>query len=154
MKKLLSFALAAVMALSLMACSSDNDGATDNLAGGDSSQSDAQLQNNGAGESITISSYNANNELSNLEVPYDPQRIVILDMASLDILDALGVGDRVVGTASTELDYLQSYINDDITNVFADESPIVLILSFPDPDVNFSMYTLEYPLRFILHETD
>lgn len=30
-------------------------------------------------------------------------------MASLDILDALGLGDRVVGTASTSLDYLQSY---------------------------------------------
>ena len=37
--------------------------------------------------------------------------------ASLDILDALGVGDRVVGTASTSLDYLQSYINEDIANL-------------------------------------
>ena len=137
MKKLLSFALAAVMALSLMACSSDNDGATDNLAGGDSSQSDAQLQNNGAGESITISSYNANNELSNLEVPYDPQRIVILDMASLDILDALGVGDRVVGTASTELDYLQSYINDDITNVGTIKEADLEAVMACEPDVIF-----------------
>ena len=45
------------------------------------------------------------------------QRIAILDMASLDILDALGVGDRVVGTASTSLEYLQDYINDDIANL-------------------------------------
>ena len=29
-----------------------------------------------------------------LEVPFAPERIAILDMASLDILDALGVGDR------------------------------------------------------------
>ena len=34
-------------------------------------------------------------------------------MASLDILDALGVGDRVVGSASTSLDYLQSYVTDE-----------------------------------------
>ena len=39
-----------------------------------------------------------------LEVPYDPQRIAILDMASLHILDALGVGDRGVGTAETSLE--------------------------------------------------
>ena len=51
-----------------------------------------------------------------LEVPYDPQRIAILDMASLDILDALGVaGGRVVGSADTSLDYLQSYVTDENT---------------------------------------
>ncbi len=44
-----------------------------------------------------------------LEVPRDPQRIAILDLASLDILDALGVGDRVVGMASTRIDYLSQY---------------------------------------------
>ena len=38
-------------------------------------------------------------------------------MASLDILDALGVGDRVVGTADTSLEYLQNYINDDISSL-------------------------------------
>ena len=66
---------------------------------------------------MTITSLNANKEAAELEVPYDPQRIAILDMASLDILDALGVGDRVVGTASTSLEYLQDYINDDIANL-------------------------------------
>ncbi|WP_084038799.1 siderophore ABC transporter substrate-binding protein [Demequina sp. NBRC 110053] len=30
-------------------------------------------------------------------VPYDPQSIVVLDYAALDTLDALGLGDRVVG---------------------------------------------------------
>ena len=51
-------------------------------------------------------------------MPYDPQRIAILDMASLDILDNLGVGDRVVGSASTSLDYLQTYAEDeDIVNL-------------------------------------
>ena len=64
-------------------------------------------------ESVTITSLNANKEAAELEVPYDPQRIAILDMASLDILDALGVGDRVVGTADTSLESV-SYTHLDV----------------------------------------
>ncbi|MFR8874218.1 MAG: ABC transporter substrate-binding protein [Oscillospiraceae bacterium] len=72
-----------------------------------------------------------------LVVPYDPQRIAILDMASLDILDALGVGDRVVGTASTSLDYLQDYIRDDIANLGTiKEADLEAVMSC-EPDVIF-----------------
>ena len=60
-------------------------------------------------ETVTIISKDANGEDGEHEVPFDPQRIAILDMASLDILDGLGLGDRVVGTASTSIDYLQDY---------------------------------------------
>ncbi len=67
-----------------------------------------------APETVTITTLNADKESVELEVPYDPQRIAILDMASLDILDALGVAEgRVVGTADTSLDYLQSYVTDE-----------------------------------------
>ena len=97
MKKMLSLALAGVMALSLMACSAQNGGdSSENTSSPSSSQSGGETQNGGAPESVTITSLNANKEAAELEVPYDPQRIAILDMASLDILDALGVGDRVV----------------------------------------------------------
>ena len=69
-------------------------------------------------ETVTITSLNASGEEIELEVPYDPQRIAILDMACLDILDNLGVGDRVVGSASTSLDYLQDYVtNEEIENL-------------------------------------
>ncbi|MDO4295883.1 MAG: ABC transporter substrate-binding protein [bacterium] len=64
-------------------------------------------------ETVTIKSFNGNREEVDLSVPYDAQRIAILDMASLDILDKLGLGDRVVGSASTSLDYLQSYVTDE-----------------------------------------
>ena len=37
---------------------------------------------------VTITSLNGNGDPTDLTVPYDPQRIAILDMASLDILDA------------------------------------------------------------------
>ena len=51
-------------------------------------------------------------------MPYDPERIAVLDMASLDILDNLDLGDRVVGSATTSLDYLTDYVdNDKVTNL-------------------------------------
>ena len=60
-------------------------------------------------KTITITCLNGAKETIELEVPFDPQRIAILDLASLDILDSLGVGDRVVGMASTSIDYLSAY---------------------------------------------
>ena len=71
-----------------------------------------------APETVTITSLNGNGEAVELEVPYDPQRIAILDMAALDILDRLGLGDRVVGSATTSLEYLQAYVpGDTIANL-------------------------------------
>jgi len=62
--------------------------------------------------SVTITSLNSSKNEIELEVPYNPKRIAILDLASLDIIDELGVGDRVVGMASTSIDYLEKYSND------------------------------------------
>ena len=73
-----------------------------------------------------------------LEVPYDPQRIAILDMASLDILDALGVGDRVVGSASTSLDYLQTYVTkENVTNLGTIKEADLEAVMACEPDVIF-----------------
>ena len=89
---------------------------------------------------------NAEGAETQLEVPYDPQRIAILDMASLDILDALGVGNRVVGTASTSLDYLQSYINEDIANLGTiKEADLEAVMSC-EPDVIFIGGRLAAPM--------
>jgi len=60
-------------------------------------------------KSVVITSLNGAKQEISLEVPYDPQRIAILDMAALDILSSLGVCDRVVGSASTSLSYLKPY---------------------------------------------
>ena len=138
MKKMLSFALAGVMALSLMACSAQNGGdSSENPSSPSSSQPGGETQNVDAPEAVTITSLNANKEPAELEVPYDPQRIAILDMASLDILDALGVGDRVVGTADTSLDYLQDYINDGIANLGTIKEADLEAVMACEPDVIF-----------------
>lgn len=66
-------------------------------------------------ESITITALDGAGQPVEIQVPYDPQRIVVVDLACLDILDNLGVGDRVVGATTTTIDYLQDYIeNDDV----------------------------------------
>lgn len=62
---------------------------------------------------ITIQSLNADRELADLEVPYDPERIAILDMPALDIIDSLDLGDRIVGSAAVTIEYLTDYNPDD-----------------------------------------
>ena len=126
-KKIMTLALSAVMAVSLAACgaggNSDSSSSGSTSASGSSAvsdvssasaASDASTASSGEEkpETITVKSLNANKEEVDLEVPYDPERIAILDMACLDIIDSLGVGDRVVGSAGTSLDYLQDYVTD------------------------------------------
>lgn len=138
MKKKIFFALAGVMSLGLAACSVG----TEKPHPGDSippasSQTASGPQNKERPESVTIISLNASKEETELEVPYDPQRIAILDMASLDILDALGVGERVVGTADTSLEYLQNYINDDISSLGTIKEADLEAVMACEPDVIF-----------------
>ena len=115
MKKGISLALALALALGLTACSTASDGAADTPAansGAPAVETSAQPSAE-TPENVTITSLNGSGEAVELEVPYDPQRIAILDMACLDILDALGVAEgRVVGSADTSLEYLQSYVTD------------------------------------------
>ncbi len=56
----------------------------------------------------------------------------------LDILDALGVGDRVVGSANTSLDYLQSYVtNAEVTNLGTIKEADMEAVMACEPDVIF-----------------
>ena len=49
-----------------------------------------------------------------IKLPYNPKKVAVLDMATLDIMDRLGVGDRIAGlTKKSKLDYLESYLKDD-----------------------------------------
>lgn len=138
MKKFVSFTLALALAASMAACGqSAGSAASTPAASAPAASSQSAAGETAAPETIVISSLNGAREEIELEVPYDPQRIAILDMASLDILDALGVGDRVVGTAQTSLDYLQSYIGDDIANLGTiKEADLEAVMSC-EPDVIF-----------------
>lgn len=58
---------------------------------------------------ITVTGVDAAGEPVEVTVPYKPERVVVLDLANLDILDNLGLGDRVVGVPTITLPYLDSY---------------------------------------------
>jgi len=96
MNKPIALLLALVMAFALAACGASDSAETTTSAANDS-------------KTVTIPSLNANGQSVPLEVPYDAQRIAVLDMAALDILDALGLGDRIVGSAKVTIDYLARY---------------------------------------------
>ena len=102
MKKILTLMMTLAMVLSMAAC-----GNTEVHETTDPVESFVSMESKP--ETITVQALNANKELVNVEVPYDPQRIAILDMPALDIVDALGVGNRVVGSAKVTIDYLTSY---------------------------------------------
>lgn len=87
---------------------------------------------------VSITSLNGNKEEIQLTVPYNPERIAVLDMASLDILDALGLGDRIVGSAGTSLAYLQQYVTDEnIANLGTIKTADMEAVMACDPDVIF-----------------
>lgn len=106
-------AMAAVSAAGVLAACGASSSTASSVASSVAASSETAASSEAAPESVTIKAFNGAKELVDVEVPFDPQRIAILELASLDILDELGVGDRVVGTASTSLDYLQSYVTDD-----------------------------------------
>ena len=91
-----------------------------------------------ADDIVTITALNGQNEAAELTVPYNPQRIAILDMAALDILDNLGLSDRVVGSASTSLDYLQNIVSrDGVTKLGTIKEADLEAVMACEPDIIF-----------------
>lgn len=137
-KRLLTLILSAAMVFLLAACGSASGSPSDDSAQAGSTEQTSEDTAEATPETITIQSRNAEGALTDVEVPYDPQRIAILDMACLDILDNLGVGDRVVGSASTSLDYLKDYVtNDDIINLGTIKEADMEAVMECEPDIIF-----------------
>ncbi len=92
-------------------------------------------------ETVTIKATNEKKQIIDLEVPKNPQRIVVLSPTALDILDKLGLGNRVVGLtrSSNYPEHLMEYINDSlIENVGTmKELDMEAIMSL-EPDLIFS----------------
>ena len=86
-------------------------------------------------EFVTVTAINGASEEVEVEVPYNPQRIVTLDAASLDILSNLGMTDRVVGTVTPET-YLEEYVAD-AANVGTAKTFDVEAIMELEPDVIF-----------------
>lgn len=93
------------------------------------------------GDYVTITCLDANGEEVEKEVPLNPERVAILDYAVLDIMDAFGVGDTVVATASGTISYLQEYwdaVDDgDIADLGTLKSYDLEALQQSEPDIIF-----------------
>lgn len=138
MKKILTLIMTALMTLGLTACASvavnDNTAAIPDEAPAHTTETEDTADP----ETITITSLNGSGEPVALTVPYDPERIAILDMASLDILDSLGLGDKVAGSANTSLSYLASYIADEnVSNLGTIKEADLEAVMACEPDIIF-----------------
>lgn len=132
MRKLTGVLLAGAMAVSLAACGQAEEKSNT------SKKAETEQTKEQTPENVMIKSFDGNKEEVNLEVPYDPERIAVLDMASLDILDNLGMGDRVVGSASTSLEYLTDYVdNEEVANLGTIKEADLEAVMECDPDVIF-----------------
>lgn len=131
-RKLITLILVCTMAFSLAACGSKE---TENTSGEAQTEGSEETSEP---ETVTITSLDANGEETQIEVPYRPERAALLDMACLDIIDSLGEGDCVVGSATTSLDYLQDYVtNENIENLGTIKEADLEAVMACEPDVIF-----------------
>ena len=145
MKKIIALLLAMTMLSGLAACGSTKE----EKAGEETSQTEtnaAEGSDKNAGENvdketITIKAMNESQEMADIKVPFNPEKIAVLDMAALDILDSIGVGDRVVGSAAVSIEYLKDYNPDDskggITNLGTVKTADLEKVAACEPDVIF-----------------
>lgn len=76
--------------------------------GNTGNSSTVSTQTSNTTEQTTVSIKDSNRD--RVEVQKNPQKVVVFDNGSLDTLDALGVGDRVIGAATKNLpSYLDKY---------------------------------------------
>ena len=136
MKKKVALLLISVMTVGLVACGQANNEETETTSNKVETTETSEVVE--TPESVQITTLDANKEEIEITVPYDPQRIAILDLAALDIIDNLGMGDRVVGTADTSIDYLSSYAeNTNLTNLGTIKEADLEAVMECEPDVIF-----------------
>ena len=136
MKKIISLLLVLAIALSLAACGNTAEPTVAPTEAPEAAATDAPKP-----ETITIQALNGEKVMADIEVPYDPQRIAILDMPALDIVDALGLGDRIVGSAKVTIEYLTQYNPDDsdgrIANLGSVKTADLEQVAACEPDIIF-----------------
>ncbi len=121
-KKLASLSVAAML-LFVAACGSDS------VEGSETSA-----------EMVKVTVQNGQEEMIEIEVPKNPQRIVVLDYVGLDMIDSWGLGDNVVGMSkSSVIPHLADYHNnEEIVNLGGLKEINMEALMSLEPDVIFT----------------
>lgn len=111
MKKILAFLLSTMIFAGVMTgCGSsaadDTDG--NHAAANGNAGTPAPDNSDASPDSVTVST-----AYGDVEVPYAPERICVLDLSTMDMIDALGLGDKVVCLQWHKHypDYLDGYYN-------------------------------------------
>lgn len=88
---------------------------------------------------VTLTTRNGAGETVEVEFPSDPQRLAVMDLAALDILDNIGYADRIVGVSKgSSIDYLQSYLTDDeLFNLGNVKEPDLEAVMESEPEIIF-----------------
>ena len=122
MKKLLSLLLVVVMTFSFIACGQEG--------GGEEASTVTVTVTDSAGEEVDV------------EFPSSVERVVCLNYASLDFLDAVGLGDKVVGclndSGSTPKHLAKYTQSGKVTQVGTMKEPDMEAIMALEPDVIFS----------------
>lgn len=140
MKKLAALLLTCTMVVGLSACgtgsstSSSSKEESKSVSTESSADSSAESTSEATPESVKLT-----HSMGDIEVPYNPQKIAVLDLAALDILDSLGLGDRVVGIPKkSSVSYLTTYIeNKEIVNLGSVKEVDMEALNALEPDMIF-----------------
>ncbi len=143
MKKLVALLLAGAMLTSLVACGSTSDVEenTDEVVEAEETVEEEETVEveEEVPEYVTLTTRNGDGEEVEVTFPYNPQRLAVMDLAALDIIDNIGMGDCVVGVSTgSSIDYLQSYVSDDsLINLGNVKEPDLEAVMEAEPDVIF-----------------
>lgn len=123
MKQFFYLMVSSILCLSMVACSQDKP------------SSNSQ----GNSTTPTSSTISVTHDLGVTQAPLDAQNIVVLDLAILDMLDSLGLGDRVTGIPKqSSVSYLTSYIEDsNVVNLGSLKEIDMEALNALSPDIIF-----------------
>lgn len=89
-------AMAAVSAAGVLTACGASSSTASSVASSVAASSEATTSSEAVPESVTIKAFNGAKELVDVEVPFDPQRIAILELASLDYLQSYVTNDSIV----------------------------------------------------------
>lgn len=133
MKKIALIIMSLILSIGLIGCANEgNDSAVENTV----ETSTITEDNSEVGENLVIKSLNSSEELEDVEVPFNPEKIVVLDMAALDIIEFLELDEKVVGVAQTSIEYLKEISEQEgVENVGTLKAPDLEAIMSLQPDV-------------------
>ncbi len=141
MKRLLTILLASATAITMTACTATETPATDTPAEETTSTEEAAPAEEATPATVTVSVENATGEMVDVDFPTDADRIVVLNWQTMDFLDAVGMGDKVVGLikGGSYPSHLEEYVLDEnIQNVGGMKDIDMEAVMSLEPDIIFS----------------